>query len=283
MKLPHFSKQTTFIFEKWYSPSVKESLSNPVGRSLVQFSCSVVSDSLRLHSEAIVCARSRGVERIELQTNATRMASVEFARHIGRLGFDNLLVSLHSHDPGTSDAQTLRGIANLNERSVPVTLNFVINGLNYEQVPAFVDFFLSRSDVFRPSNTLSFSFIQPNGGAWDHRRTLVPRISDVVPFLVKALATCTAHGLAFAISESGIPVCFVRDYPARHQEVQKSREQILDSLIAVNVREKVKGPRCRGCAVDRHCLGVWSNYAALHGLAELSPIADGDSWQRRRD
>ena len=51
MKLPHFSKQTTFIFEKWYSPSVKESLSNPVGRSLVQFSCSVVSDSLQPHEQ----------------------------------------------------------------------------------------------------------------------------------------------------------------------------------------------------------------------------------------
>ena len=49
MKLPHFSKQITFIFEKCYSPSVKESLSNPVGRSLVQFSCSVMSDTLWPH------------------------------------------------------------------------------------------------------------------------------------------------------------------------------------------------------------------------------------------
>jgi uncharacterized radical SAM superfamily Fe-S cluster-containing enzyme len=231
--------------------------------------------------DVVSLARSRGIRRIELQTNATMMSSLRFARSIATLGFDNLLVSLHSHEAATSDLltrapgsfdQTLRGIANLNDLAVPLTLNFVITSLNFRQLPDFVSFFMERKDVFRPTNTICLSFVQPNGCAWESRATIVPRITAVIPYLERALDSCLANGLRFAISESGIPVCFVEKFKDHHQEYQKSLSGIRDALTVVNASEKIKRPDCVACAYSARCLGLWKNYAKLYGVGELRPI-----------
>lgn len=232
--------------------------------------------------EVVALARARGIGRLELQTNATMMSSLPFARSIAELGFHNLLVSLHSHDAATSDLitrtpgtfeLTLRGVRNLNALSVPLTLNFVINELNYRQLPEFVDFFMARTDVFRATNTLCFSFVQPNGFAWENRRGIVPRISEVVPHLERALDSCVANGLSFAISESGIPVCFVERFKAHHQELQKALAGVSDALTSISASQKVRRADCVGCAYSGQCPGVWRTYANVHGLDELKPIA----------
>ncbi len=243
--------------------------------------------------EVVSLARARGIRRIELQTNATMMSSPAFARYVCGLRFDNFLISLHSHDAATSDALTgapgffeltLKGIGNLNRLSVHLTVNFVINSLNYRQLPAFVNFFTARKDVFRVRNTLCFSFVQPNGRAWNNRNTIIPRISEVVPYLHDALDYCLTKKVNFAISDCGIPVCFVEKFKEHHQEYQRIKRftkyrrgprrlsGMTDALTTMNASEKVKRTECVACAYSGECLGLWRNYARMYGLGELKPI-----------
>jgi MoaA/NifB/PqqE/SkfB family radical SAM enzyme len=221
---------------------------------------------------AVAAARTGGIAKIELQTNALRCADRAYARALAEAGLTDALVSLHGATDATADAVTLApgtaartalGIDALLEAGVAVQLHFVVNGVNFRETPAFVERVLARWST-RPS--LLFSFVAPMDRV-PKEGWLVPRFTDAAPPLRAALDRCREAGLRFSGPGSfcGLPLCILdgdrRYYPDRHP--------VPDGSVS---SEFLHPPVCDSCSERAHCRGVRTAYAALHGVSELHSI-----------
>jgi PP-loop superfamily ATP-utilizing enzyme len=106
----------------------------------------------------------------------------------------------------------------------------------------------------------------------------VPNISDVVPFLEKAMEIAKKNEADVMVE--AIPPCFL---PA----IEKNMAEIFTpSVYLIDVDERVldfnkmqkdggkaKGPQCRICKYDGICEGLRKEYAEKKGFGELVPVA----------
>ncbi len=209
---------------------------------------------------------------VELQTNAVRLADASLARALVDAGLRLAFVSLHGATAETSDTvtrapgtfvKTLRGVDNLQALGVELRLNFVICRTNAAELPAVVDLVAERW----PGASLTVSFVAHSTDVVPRDRNLLPRYSDVVPFVAQALARAAARGVTVVGFESmcGLPLCLVPGPPDEHLALPK-----LDPAAADEELEKP--PVCDGCALSTRCFGVRRGYLELHGDDELRPV-----------
>lgn len=216
-------------------------------------------------------AKARSALPVELQTNAVRLDNEELARALEEAGLDQVLVSLHAVTAELSDeitaapgtfARTLAGLDNLGKTRIRMVLNFVICELNYRELPELVRLTAARW----PRATVSVSFVAPSSDVVPRDRRLVPRYSDVSPFVAEAIELGARLGVEIAGFESmcGIPLCLVpkgmRDKPLLVIEQGYDRGEFL------------KVEACRACELDPHCYGVRRGYAEMHGTGEMRAI-----------
>ena len=84
----------------------------------------------------------------------------------------------------------------------------------------------------------------------------------------------------------GIPLCFMRGFKKNCSETYRmsvpsvkyegggvSKHKDLHSFIHSSL--KTKSSVCKKCKLDDQCVGVWKEYAEIHGLSELVPIKNG--------
>lgn len=222
-------------------------------------------------------ARRRGFRRFVLQTNGVYLARPGLLETLVGLGVRTYLFSFHAHRPADYDqvtgsrGQHARAVAALRKllraKGCSVTVNVVVNSLNYRTLPALADF-VAR--LGKP--TLYFSMINEVGHQSAPDWT-VP-LEDLRPFLREAVARCRAAGLPVSRSggESSFPPCLFAE-PSRHasprpipQERVRRAEDFSGEEGAVG---RAKLPSCAACPHDARCAGVPAQYARLHGLAAL--------------
>ncbi len=222
--------------------------------------------------------KNPGIQFVSLQTNAAAAASFDYAGALKEAGLDEAFVAFHSHQEKLSNVltgsqlwqKTVSGIQNLTAAGIKVVINTVINKATYEQLPEFC-VFVNRT--FPDVKEICFSFIQPHGRAWKNRSALIPRYSEVVPFLKKALEVCDGHGISYCNPYCGFPLCL---FPAP----KKYSSEFLDSPrsssekegVSLVKRDKAHGPACQHCAEKARCNGVWKKYAEIYGFSELKPF-----------
>ena len=214
-------------------------------------------------------AQENGFIKIELQTNAMKCADKEYVEKIKQAGLTDAFVSLHAADeefsakitqaPGTFE-KTIEGIKNLKNEKISVTINIVINSLNYRQLEEIVEF------VHKEINpkTIVFSFVAPIQKAWENKE-IIPRITDALPYIEKAFDYCKKNSIEFHIpSRCGIPLCFVEKYKENHDDFKESAR-------FSNKSDKIKNAECKNCVYDKKCSGFWENYAKIYGTEEIKP------------
>jgi len=222
----------------------------------------------------LAAAASLGIRDRELITNGVRLADPAYFDTLIAAGLNRLFVSLHAHQPATSDALTGRPgdfestVACLRlavERGLRPTVNHVICAPNHHELADFVDF-LSTLTGNRAS--LTFAFITPLYLAGQHPE-LIPRLSDVAPHLHAALDRAEATGLdVVVLSRPGIPPCFLGPRRLNFSDLPKHVHRIASE----DRHKKEKGRQCARCMYDSVCPGLWKGYTALHGTDELIPI-----------
>jgi MoaA/NifB/PqqE/SkfB family radical SAM enzyme len=217
-------------------------------------------------------ARESSTGPVELQTNAIRLADAELARNVITAGVDEVFVSLHGSTAEISDAitdapgtfvKTVAGLDNLVKLEVALGINFVICQSNYRDLPAFIRLVHARW----PKSLISLSFVAPSSDLVPHDRELIPRHSEVVPFIREAMALAWELGLVIAPLESmcGLPLCH---WPTEFHE-QSWKDDLPASFDA---GEFIKPPACNDCVVSRRCFGIRRRYASLYGVDEIRPI-----------
>ncbi|MCO4761642.1 MAG: radical SAM protein [Myxococcales bacterium] len=219
--------------------------------------------------------------RVQIQTNATRLAKPELAERLAKAGLSEAFVSLHgavadisdgvTRAPGTFE-QTLLGIDQLLHYGVHVSLNCVITGPNQRDLEALPHLIAQR---WKGKPTINFSWANANSGMVPVSNAVTPRFSTVKPHVARALQACRDLALDWRglTGECGVPLCF-------------PEPGWLDLAQVPELGTAAPGPgfdkpsACEGCELSNRCVGVRAGYAALHGTDEVQPIRDLQKWQR---
>jgi len=227
----------------------------------------------------IKAAKQAGIRETVLHTNAVKLADPAFARTLDTAGLDIAYVTMLASNAKLSDSitrtegtfrKTVSGVQNLLLHTDIFTfLHFVITKDNYTDLPAFIEFaektFISESGEKIP---LTFSYVAPPK---PDVITHVPRYSEAIPYLKRAMDLCEAKGIPFGGNEGlkSLPPC-----------VLEGDQRYFRFLMPLNrestTTDFVKKPECAECDFDHFCYGVRQIYALSYGLDEFNPIRVND-------
>jgi len=249
-------------------------------------------------------AREIGYTRIALATNAMLLDDADFARRCVDAGITRATISFHAHTRRLEHAITKVGnawdrkvaaIRNLKALQAAgflpdnVSVNPVVNTLNFRHLPAMVRFFagLGVDDV-------RFNFIRAGGNAEDTPE-LCPTFTALGPVLERVVEQNEARRRPLTITFGEFPYCVLpwtlhaneplfrryngelRDY-ATDVSIFGSPKKEDDKRLRFSWQEskrndlKQKADVCRSCRHDVACEGVWRAYVRLHGDSEIRAI-----------
>lgn len=235
----------------------------------------------------LLLSRKLGFRRIQIGTNAVRLASRAYANRLADAGLNYARVSLHAasaevHDrllalPGAFD-KALRGIGNLRARGVYVGLNFVVTRKNAAELPAFFELCLDRLGV----PDIDVIFLHHRGMMDLHGSELGVRYADAVPHLRAAWKLLEKRGVRPGMPTIvNAPPCvapelrpWIADWSSAEAGDALTRPGAAAvELMAMKGAQKMKGPRCASCALEPECLGYEREYAERYGDGDFAPVA----------
>lgn len=235
--------------------------------------------------ETLRLGRELGYSRIQIQTNGRRFAYLGFCREVIRAGASEFSPALHASTPEVHDsltrapgsfAQTVAGITNLKSLGQTVITNTVLTTRNYRDAPD-----LARLLVSLGVDQFQFAFVHILGTAAENSAWLVPRKTDVLPYVQAGLDVGRAAGVR-CLTEA-IPYCLMRGYEQcvaeriiPHMRVVDAEATLEDYTRYRRDEGKQKGPGCPGCLHFEACEGPWREYPELFGWEEFVPVTAGD-------
>ena len=203
---------------------------------------------------------------VDLQTNATTIDK-EYAKKLSNAGLDKAFVSLHAHNEILNEKitrvsgmfdRTIKGIKLLMENGIEVSINIVINSLNYMHIDKIVK--LITSDL-KGIYIINFSYVAPIHNAIENK-WIIPKISDALPYIKSAFDLCISNGVHFSMPRRcGIPICFIPEY---EKYLEPSSRSSSDSSPG-----KIKPDNCHKCEYFLGCEGIWKEYIKIYGSDEL--------------
>ncbi len=230
-------------------------------------------------------ARELGFPWLGLQTNGVRLSKPALAQQILGAPLQQVIVSLHSLRPEVYDRLTgtrgqlpraLEGLGQvLAHPSEQVLVNIVLNRLNVDELPDYVDFIAGlehRADT-SVSVMPSIVFMNSDNGHWSD---LVIPHREVVESLREAVARQPSLFVRMQ-GDCFLPFCLGAEYPELAALAPTNRAESPTVYVAqrapgpVPERVRVKHEDCRGCGLDSLCGGVCGAYARTQGLGELEP------------
>lgn len=262
--------------------------------------------------EAVRFARDLGYTRIALATNGTKFFRHEFVDRLLDAGLTRVTMSMHGHNAKLEDALTLvpgnfekkkSGLKYLLEQRAAgklrdnVSVNVVVNAWNYRFLPNILRFFfeLGLDDV-------RANFVRAEGYA-ETETALIPKLTDVVPYVLKAVLLNEYH-YKRTFTLGSFPLCVLprelitnqnlaRKYIGEFRDLDTDCSiktltsdgfpdgiaTIEDGRARFNWQDRKKydlkaqpEARCAGCRYANVCEGVWKNYLPVHGDGELRAI-----------
>ncbi len=220
----------------------------------------------------VTVAKRLGVHAIELVTNAVLLDKREKVDALVEAGLTNVFVSLHGHEESLArletrkmgdHGRTVRALQHfVRHDQLRIDVNHVVSAHNYRHLVRFVEWMHAE---FGTRIGISFAYVTPQYKALERLGDLVPRYSDVMPYLKRAIARASELGIEVVVgSRQGVPPCQLEEF-MYWSDVLVS----LSGALTEDAPQKQKGPACADCRFDLVCTGVWKPYAALHGTGEL--------------
>ncbi len=208
-----------------------------------------------------------------LQTNAIRLDNSELCRSVVAAGVQQAFVSLHGATAAVGDAvtdtpgtfaRTLLGLDNLYAAGVEVVLNFVLCETNLHEFPEFIRLVAVRW----PQALANYSFVAPSTDLVPKEKRLIPKYTDMLPFLGEGLRLAESLNVRVVGFESmcGLPLCLIPE------PFDRSQLQLTAIPEGMGEGEFVKSDECLKCTYNARCYGLRQGYAELHGTAELRAV-----------
>jgi len=237
--------------------------------------------------ELVSFAKNLGFQTIAMSTNGRMSSYLEFTKKMIKAGLTDIVFSIHGHQakihddltqsPGSFN-QLLKGLNNFKKLGFKkIGSNTTIVKQNYKHLPQIGQFIYQQG--IRNSE---FIFVDPNyGGAYDNFDKLVPRISQIAPYVKKCLDIGKKNKIPhWAIRY--VPLCYFQDYLDQVSELREVKifktEHLAPDFENFDVEGsrqvvgRVKTKKCQNCQLFKQCEGIWKEYLKHYGDKELKPI-----------
>lgn len=253
---------------------------------------------------AIGRAVDLGFTEIVLFTNGVKTAREGVIDEIlalggGRPGLFNWRFSIQGGDEAAHDEVTrkpgsfrrlIAGVEHLQRRGETITANACLNEHSYRSVGGYPG--LAKKYGIRQ---IHLDQIRPRDAGVrsdDELRAMMPRYSDMVPFLREMLAGFERElGADYDINVGNLPYCLMPEWAHKiHHDGEATLTVAADGdqlsrpwdKYADKRSDKFHPPACEGCVFRSRCNGVFKKYAELRGVDELRDIIKhvprGRSW-----
>ncbi|MCG2726367.1 MAG: radical SAM protein [Elusimicrobia bacterium] len=215
-------------------------------------------------------AKKRGVKSIILRTNAVLLAqNVDLIRKLVDAGVDQFNVNFPSHISKVCDFITqtkgsynkkVKALNNLIEIAGgdKVRVTFVINKLNYTTMPSYVRFIAKH---FPSILCMGFNIVHVEGQV-ENRKYLVPKLSDISPYLIKAAQFCKKRDMLMVVDD--VPLCFMNGFETLAIYVWTLPNGDKSYLPHAKHRKS-----CMSCKLSGICPGLDNAYFKIYGAKEL--------------
>jgi len=229
-------------------------------------------------------AHAVGYQATTIFTNARMAASRAGARWLASMNVTWFQVSIQGGTAAAHDAsvgaegafeQTVRGARRLIEAGQRVKINAVLTLHLLDTIRAFGDLMIDLQpeevglDTVKPSSAFD--------AGRERYEALLPPLSRYTDAIEGAMLAMDAAGIVARLTS--FPACLAPraahlvSEEAGTTQTQQHHGNLVDKLLWKRSLQ-VKGDRCGACAYDGVCGGVYTPYADLHGLAELSPLTE---------
>ncbi|MDD3087440.1 MAG: radical SAM protein [Candidatus Omnitrophica bacterium] len=238
-------------------------------------------------------AKKMGFASVNMATNGRMLSYPDFAKRLVDAGIDELIFSIHGHEPGLHDSLTrvsgsfnelVQGLKNVRKFGLKkVASNTTIVKANYMHLPDIGKFLLGHGVT-----NSEFIFADPTyGGVHDDFFSLMPRISEAAPFIRKCLALSKNNKSIRHWHIRYVPLCYFRGYLENISEIHEVENFHTEHLApdfrnqdVENSRKNIsrqKPSQCRGCKLFGLCEGIWKEYLIKYGAGELKNIKSRDN------
>lgn len=233
--------------------------------------------------EIVSYAKKLGYVNIQIQTNGRKFSSFDFTKKMVVTGMTEFAPAIHGrnaqiHDfltrrPG-SWRQTVLGIYNVKRLGIRILTNTVITSQNYQYLPEIASLLVKlKVDQFQ------FAFVHIMGNALRYYKKIVPRLSQVIPYIKRGLDVGIKAGTR--VMAEAVPFCLMKGYENYLSEIYLPPTQIkevgwqIDNFEEVRKNEaKKKFLSCLECKCYDRCEGPWKEYPQLFGEEEFKPVLD---------
>lgn len=237
--------------------------------------------------ELIKFAKQLDFETIMTATNGRMYSYSKFAKEIIKAGVNSLVFSIHGHNAKLHDAltqvpgsfnQLMKGIKNVKKTDLKnIGSNTTIVKQNYKDLPK-----IGKLVYKLGIRNSEFIFVDPSyGGAYKNFGKLVPKISNIAPYVHKCLDIGKKHNIPHWHIRY-VPLCYFRDYLDQVSELQEVKTFNTEHLAPDFENRDVEGSRkivgrlkpkkCKECIFYQKCEGIWKEYVKHYGDKELKPI-----------
>lgn len=231
--------------------------------------------------QAAAYAKELGFASIQLQTNGRMLAYLDFCKKLILAGVNEFSPALHSslpkiHDGLTSSPgaweQVVQGIRNLKSLNQFVLTNTVITSKNYKDLPDLAKLFVDLGvDQFQ------FAFVHILGSAAKNKDWLVPKKTEVMPFVKKGFDIGIKAGKT--VMTEAIPYCLMTGYEDCIAEKIMPETKVVDAEGVIesyakyrHTEGKIKRKECEACKYFQVCEGPWKEYPEIYGWQEFRPV-----------
>jgi MoaA/NifB/PqqE/SkfB family radical SAM enzyme len=219
-----------------------------------------------------------------LLSNGRKFKDKEFSRKIKDAGIDRVMTTFYSphakkHDSITqkkgSFSDTVKGLKNLENIEMPISIKTIILKQNYQELPDFVGFVY---DTF-PSAWISIHGLIMRGQAKENKEKLVVRHKDAKPHIENALDGAIKRDKNLGVFI--IPSCTLDPFYWKY--LGTNWKQMTKEMIYVSPEKTILGnldvaqpEYCKDCLVNKDCSwsweSAWKEYIDMFGTGELNKI-----------
>ena len=233
-------------------------------------------------------ATDLGFDEVEIFTNGVKAARRSFVDEVAAIGRFSWRFSIQggtaeAHDRAVvksgAFARICRAMEHVRAHGHRITANACINEESYRSLPDYVDLVRRYGieqlhiDVVRPSSA---------GERTDaYLGEIMPRHAVMAPYFDAMLSAFEAWNPAFDVNVGNLPYCVLPQWSHRiHHgglDTLTFASDLENDLSGKNKYEaqhsdKRHGPRCRACAFETQCSGVFDAYHRIHGVDDLRPV-----------
>jgi len=231
--------------------------------------------------EAVAYAKEIWYKQIQIQSNGTNFDKIEYVQKLIDAWVTEFSPSIHGFHKDTHNKQVatpwawdrvIKWLINLRKLDQIIIINSVITQDNYKEIPELAALLIKLWVT-----QFQFAFVHILWSADKNKESVVPRKSEIIPYVHKALDLAKKANIP-AFTEA-IPYCLMQWYEWAIAENVMPETSVVDAEWKIDSYAdyrwnewKVKREECKSCIKNDICEWPWKEYPDMYGWDEFTPI-----------